>query len=274
MQRSGFYMLCIHYQTHTISDMTADQYLQTILAREQVDVGPFSAVRGVQTTLLPIIRQWAGGCLVNLHPSGSFAKGTANRSGTDIDLFISLHQNTPHTLSEIYSNLQRYLEQYGYTPRRQNVSLNIRVNGYSVDLVPAKHQDLLGADHSLYRRRADTWTKTNVVKHVSHILNCRRTSEIRVLKLWRDQQKIDFPSFYLELTVIQALAGAGPFPSLSINVWTVFQYLRDRFPNARVLDPANSNNVISTELSDSGKMSVKAAAERALRATNWNEIVV
>ena len=28
-----------------------------------------------------------------------------------------------------------------YTPRRQNVSLNIRVNGYSVDLVPAKHQD-------------------------------------------------------------------------------------------------------------------------------------
>ena len=48
---------------------------------------------------------------------------------------------TPRTLSEIYSNLQSYLEHYGYTPRRQNVSLNIRVNGYSVDLVPAKHQD-------------------------------------------------------------------------------------------------------------------------------------
>ena len=128
-------------QMHTISDMTPDEYLQTILAREQVDTGPFHAVRGMQTTLLPIIRQWAGGYLVNLHPSGSFAKGTANRSGTDIDLFISLHQNTPHTLSEVYSNLQSYLEHYGYTPRRQNVSLNIRVNGYSVDLVPAKHQD-------------------------------------------------------------------------------------------------------------------------------------
>ena len=98
-------------------------------------------MRGVQTTLLPIIRQWAGGYLVNLHPSGSFPKGTANRSGIDIDVFISLHQNMPHTLSEIYSNLQSYLEHYGYTPRRQNVSLNIRVNGYSVDLVPAKHQD-------------------------------------------------------------------------------------------------------------------------------------
>jgi len=128
-------------QMHTISDMTPDEYLQTILAREQVDTGPFHAVRGMQTTLLPIIRRWAGDYLVNLHPSGSFAKGTANRSGTDIDLFISLHQNTPHTLSEVYSNLQSYLEHYGYTPRRQNVSLNIRVNGYSVDLVPAKHQD-------------------------------------------------------------------------------------------------------------------------------------
>ena len=102
---------------HTISDMTPDEYLQTILAREQVDTGPFHAVRGMQTTLLPIIRRWAGDYLVNLHPSGSFAKGTANRSGIDIDVFISLHQNMPHTLSEIYSNLQSYLEHYGvYAP--------------------------------------------------------------------------------------------------------------------------------------------------------------
>ena len=55
----------------------------------------------------------------------------------------------------------------GYSPRRQNVSINIRVNGYSVDLVPAKRQGAYGDDHSLYRRKADTWTKTNVTMHVN-----------------------------------------------------------------------------------------------------------
>jgi hypothetical protein len=40
--------------------MTADEYLQAILARKAVDTGLFSPVRGVQTVLQPVIQQWAG----------------------------------------------------------------------------------------------------------------------------------------------------------------------------------------------------------------------
>jgi hypothetical protein len=69
--------------------MTADQYLNGILAREAVDTGVFSPVRGVQVTLQPAIQAWAGNLLSSISPSGSFAKGTANKSGTDIDLFWS-----------------------------------------------------------------------------------------------------------------------------------------------------------------------------------------
>ena len=43
--------------------------------------------------------------MLSISPSGSFAKGTANRSGTDIDLFISLSESTPETLKEIYDSL-------------------------------------------------------------------------------------------------------------------------------------------------------------------------
>lgn len=254
--------------------MTPDEYLRAVLLREQVDTGPFSPVRGVFSTLSPIIREWAGIYFVSMNPSGSFAKGTGNRSGTDIDLFISLSHNTPATLKEIYTKLQTRLEQEGYTPRPQNVSVNIRVGGYDVDLVPAKRQNILTFDHSLYRRRADTWTKTNVASHVSHVRNKGRIAETRVLKLWRSQKGLDFPSFYLELAVIEALTTTQPFTPVAKNVWTVFQYLNTRFPNARIVDPANTNNVISDELSTSGKASVKAAADKALRANNWNEIVV
>jgi Nucleotidyltransferase domain len=251
--------------------MTADLYLQQILAREAVDTGIFSPVRGVQASLEPALRQWANNYLSDISPSGSFAKGTANRSGTDIDLFISLSSDTKETLKEIYESLFKRMQDAGYTPKRQNVSINIRVNGYDVDLVPGKRQDSYSQDHSLYRRRADTWTKTNVQTHINHVLMGGRQQETRILKLWRNQKGLDFPSFYLEMTAINALTYTL-FGSLSENVVKVLEYLRDSFSNARVVDPANTNNIISDDLTAAEKTKIKNAAEQALKS-NWNQVV-
>lgn len=252
--------------------MSADEYLQRILQREAVDTGPYSPVRNVQAQIQPVIREWAGNLLVGISPSGSFAKGTVNKKGTDIDLFISLAQNTPETLKQIYDSLWQKMTDKGYSPKRQNVSINVQINGYSVDLVPGKRQDTYSDDHSLYRRKADTWTKTNVTKHINHVKQGGRISETRIVKLWRNQKGLDFPSFYLELIVIDALS--GQYGTLSSNVWKTFHYLRDTFPNARVVDPANTNNIISDDLTVAEKGKVKAAAEQALKATDWSQIVL
>jgi hypothetical protein len=253
--------------------MTADQYLETILNREAVPTGVGSPLWGVQRTLEPMIREWANGRLLNLHASGSFMKGTANLSGTDIDLFISLSENTIESLSEIHQKLLNRLRERGYTPRPQNVSINVKALGYSVDLVPAKRQNAYGDDHSLYRRKADSWTKTNVLTHIQHVAASGRAREIRIIKLWRDQRSLDFPSFYLELTVLAALAAQPSWISLSQNVQTVFEYLQDSFPNARVMDPANTNNVISDDLTQGEKHKISAAAKAAREAPYWENIV-
>jgi tRNA nucleotidyltransferase (CCA-adding enzyme) len=96
--------------------VTADSYLQAILKREVVDTGIFSPVRNVQTQILPAITEWASDRLVDVSPSGSFAKGTANKSGTDIDLFISLSEDTTETLKEIYEKLFTWLTKKGTAP--------------------------------------------------------------------------------------------------------------------------------------------------------------
>ena len=251
--------------------MSADTYLAKILAREAVDTSATSPVLAVRQQLDPIIRAWAGTHLSSISPSGSFAKGTANRSGTDVDLFISLESTTPQTLKEIYDSLHQKMHVSGYTPRKQNVSINVRVGLYDVDLVPAKRQDAYSEDHSLYRRRADTWTKTNVSKHIAHVRGAGRLSETRVLKLWRNQKNLDLPSFYLELTTINALSGA--YGTLSQNVWKVFQYLKDSFQDARVVDPANTNNIISEDLTEAERGKIKSAAITALSASDWTQIV-
>ena len=54
----------------------------------------------------------------------------ANRSGTDLDLFLSLSQDTPETLSDIHRLLAKTLTDSGYTLRPQNVSIGIRVGNF------------------------------------------------------------------------------------------------------------------------------------------------
>ena len=121
-----------------------------------------------------------------------------------------------------------------------------RFRGCSTVLRPIPHQ--LAALLWLYRRCADTWTKTNIVAHISHVIAAGWIPETRILKLWRNQKGLDFPSFYLELAVIRALAPGLYKSGLANDVWKVFQFLAGDFPSARIQDPANTNNVISDDL--------------------------
>ena len=123
--------------------MSEQDYLNSILARELVGTGLASPALLVPGTMEPVLRQWAGRFLLDVSPSGSYAKGTANRSGTDLDLFISLSPDTPESLADVHKTLVVALKAAGYQPRLQNVSIGIIVFGHSVDLVPGKRQNWL-----------------------------------------------------------------------------------------------------------------------------------
>lgn len=248
-----------------------DHYLFSILGRENVDTSIFSPAYRVQQILSPALATWGHRYLLNVTPSGSFAKGTANRSGTDLDLFISVSPDTPNTLAEIYDRLSNQVRARGYSPTRQNVSIGINAGGLKVDLVPGRAQSWYSSDHSLYHRKTGTWRKTNVAEHVRLVQSSGRQAEIRLIKLWRDQHRLEFPSFYLELAVIEALKFRWAI-SISSCILGVLDYLSSDFQNARFIDPANSNNVISDELSAAEKGRIRQAAAASIAQT-WNRIV-
>ena len=251
----------------------ADAHLRAVLRREQVDAGIRAPVRRVDAALSPLICRWAGSSLVRVHPSGSFAKGTANRSGTDIDLFICLREDTEAPLKAIYDSLHSALTAAGLTVRRQNVSLNVKVLGFSVDLVPGKRQNRLTLDHSLYCRRRDTWLKTNVLKHVDWIHSTGRQDEMRLMKLWRDQHQLDWPSFYVELATARALSELLQPGTPSSNLRRALVFVRDEIERARFVDPANGNNTVSDTLTGEEKRAVARAAAASLNETDIRRIV-
>lgn len=252
--------------------MEAAQYVSSIISKYSISGEPTCDLLASVGEVCDAIRRWSGVYLVGIQYSGSRAKGTAIRGVADVDLFISLKPETPGSLAEIYNSLLGLSSLRPHSPRRQNVSVGINHNGYCIDLVPARKQRDNSADHSLYRSKAGTWTQTNVAKHIALINQSGRLDEIRALKIWRELHGLDFPSFFLELTVITALRGK-PIGAVASNFLTVLEYLRDSFVAAVVIDPANSNNRISDELSQSEKQSIAQEASSSLAKKYWKEIL-
>lgn len=251
--------------------MTGDEYLSNVLQKYYTATGTSSPGYQAGNSIYPEIKSWGTTALLAVYYSGSYAKGTAIKGSTDMDLFISLSPDTQGTLQEIYNSLFKRLSSNGYNPRKQNVSIGLTINDMSVDLIPAKKRESDNY-HSIWSNRNNSWTQTNIHEHIELVKASGRINEIKLAKIWRKLHSLDLPSFYLELTVIDALYNKR-HNNLADNFQTVLAYLRDRFQIARVEDPSNSNNVVSNDLSDSGKLIIAKAAENSLNKQYWTEIV-
>jgi hypothetical protein len=249
--------------------MSGDQYVQAVLRRYAVNsVAAKNAAEGVA----PAVRAWAGAQLSSLCYSGSFAKGTANNLSTDVDLFISLKADTRGTLKQIYDSLYTRATEQGWSPVCRNVSIGASYGGVKLDLVPGKIQTGYQNYHSLYKRKVDGWTQTNVKLHIDTVSQSGRVNEIRAVKIWRDLHGLPFPSFFLELVVMEALKGKST-SNLAQNVLTALRYIDAFLPTIRILDPANTNNLISDDMTQAEKTSVAARARASAAMRYWKDII-
>ena len=249
--------------------MSSDQFLRNILSRYVVNA---SGAMAAGKIIYPDLEQWGNNYLVSTDFSGSLAKGTANSIGTDADIFLSLSSTTPGTLADMYGTLYNAVTSAGYTARKQNVSIGVKVNGYSIDLVPGRRQSQYGNDHSLYRNKAGSWTQTNIATHIDYVKNSGRVDEIRVLKIWRELHGLTFPSFFLEMATINALHYAR-HGSLADNVWSALEHFRTNIKTVSYIDPANTNNIVSDDCTQIEKSAIAIKAAESLSKPNWSQIV-
>lgn len=201
--------------------MTGDEYLVGILQKYAVNtVGAEAAGQ----TIYPVLQKWGGSYLNSAEFSGSLAKGTGVSIG-DADIFLSLSSSMPGTLADMYLTLYNAVTAAGYTARKQNVSIGVKVNGYSIDLVPGRRQSQYGNDHSLYLSKAKTWTQTNVAKHIAHVQSSGRIDAIRVVKVWRQLQGLEFASFFLgwQSSTPWPMLGLATSRQTSLRFWTTFE---------------------------------------------------
>lgn len=252
--------------------MTPDEYVESVLQKYSVPRGPSSAAESFGAAVAAPLRAWAGTQLNAIQYSGSYAKETGVHGVSDVDVFVSLKSDTNGSLREIYEKLAALAEEQRWSPRLQNVSVGVTVNGTKGDLVPGRVQEGFQNYHSLYLRKRDSWTQTNVALHVSTIRESGRVKELRAIKIWRMLNGLEFPSLYLELFTIDALAGRSR-TTLADNVLHALKGLEESLADTRIVDPANTNNILSDDLSLVEKNRVASRAGQSRRERHWERII-
>jgi len=252
--------------------MTPDDYMLLTVSRHSPPTGLQSPVHEVRAQLQRPIKSWAKRYLLDIRFSGSYAKCTRVIGCTDADLLISLGPRTPGTMKQIYKNFFAYLAVKNYGPRQQNISIGITYSGLKIDLIPAKKHWGSTNNLSLFEVERQREIQTNIDTHISLVRQSHRLDEIKATKIWHNLRHLRFPSFYLELTVLNALRSSEENQPAA-NILTVLEYLRDKFISSRVSDPANSNNIISDDLMLHERMAISRAAADSLKESDWGKII-
>ena len=255
--------------------MSGSDYLQNILIRkaccsETERLNQYNLVKG---RLMPIINQWSNGYLEEVFQSGSSAKGTAIKGKSDVDVFISIKSSCDVTLQKIYETLGEAVRQAGYNIRHQNVSIGLKVGNIDVDLVPGKKDPGNTNYHKLYVSKKQSWMQTNVKLQIQNIKNSHRAKFIQLTKIRRDCHRLDFPSMNIELIVLEALRGYSYDTSLTDGFLQVLRYIEDKILDSYLIDPGNSGNIISDDMTFQDKLAVQQKARNSLSQQYWSSVV-
>ena len=84
--------------------------------------------------------------------------------------------------------------------------------------------------------------------------------------------RFDFPSLYLELFTIQALSGRSQ-SALAENVLHALCTIGSSLTSTRIEDPANTNNVLSDDLTRQEKERIASLATQSTREQYWESII-
>ena len=250
--------------------MKNENYLKDLLERYRLEKIALKDERLVE--IRRIVRSWAGNRMNKMLLTGSNEKETAIKGETNGDLLISFKAGSTIPLPGLVDSLECEMIKHGFKAHKHTSSISVEVNGLEIGLMPGIFQRGTLNYHEILLSSKRELKKTNINLHVNNVLDSKRQQEIRLLKIWRNCQQLEFPSLYLELIVIKALRNMGQ-EDLVQNFISILEFLRDRIVDETVIDPANSDSRISDQLTPLEKEYIRERAKASLEAKSIEEVV-
>lgn len=254
--------------------ITAEQYAASIVEKYHVVPDTGSLPHRAADDVIPVLKEWGKQYLLGITLSGAYVKNTAVSLSSHVDVLIEVSPVPGMEMKKIFWNLFEHLTDRGLRPHTRNVSIQVQRNGLSVDLIPA-YRDRESSGSVLFNKKSGAAVHTDIARHIHLVSNSGRQQEICALKIWRERNSLDFPSLYLELTVLRALE-TERFGQIADNVLSVMRYLSNKFERIIVRDPGNQDNIVSGDLNEAGKKAIVGAARTAVNAIdddNWKKVL-
>jgi hypothetical protein len=252
--------------------MSNDTYLRGLLDQQDLTMDEEAALRGLRDTIEGQLRSGLNK-IERVYYAGSFGKNTMIRELYDLDLVVYWANDCGFTLQDIYNAVGNELKKNWNVVRSKTVAWELPFDGgFHIDVVPGRALNATFKYANLYRTDTTTSLQTSIKVHIDTIRNSGRRDAIRLMKLWRQRKGIPFKkSLALELITIDGCSGVAT-DNLEKQLLTAFCYISEHILTSRSVDPANTNNVISDEISYSDKLAIQAAAKAAIDARYWREV--
>jgi len=251
-------------------------YIEQINKKYQLPVGiDIMTKEKIFDSIKQHLKSWAyrnSYILTDVKLSGSRVKGTALSLTPDMDIFVYLAPSNTDSIRNIYNSLYVYFSTRCSSFRRKNISIGMTFEGMNIDLIPGQKYGQIEGDHSIYKSKQETWTQTNIEKHIRIVKTSKFIPEIVAAKIWRQRHNLMFPSIFLELLTIQALKNKGT-TDRDKNFMSLLTYLKDNVQTVRIVDPANPDNVISEDYTSKEKRKIADVAKESLNKKFFKEIL-
>ena len=209
-----------------------------------------------------------GGWSPRFYYGGSYAKKTMIAAQFDLDVVVYFPAGTADGPRALYEAVERRLRGAGHAVLRHNVALRLQYTpGWHIDVVPGRALDESYEYANLWASEREATRQTSLKAHIAMARDGDR-DVIRLLKLWRCRNAAPVGSFVLELAAERG-RGTGTLAERFTRVLRVLA----RLPEVRLVDPANSANVVTDDLEWARKAAIAEAAEQALGAGSWDRVV-
>lgn len=252
--------------------MTNQEYLQSLLTGQDLGDSELKTLRDLRDQIETQLREGLQK-VERVYYAGSFGKKTMIRETYDLDIVIYWANDCGFTLQAIYDGVGQVLQKHWKCVNKKTVAWEVPFQGgFHIDVVPGRAIDASFNYANLYRTDTGQSFQTSIKTHINTIRNSGRRDAIRLMKLWRKRQNVPLKkTLALELITIDGCSGT-PTADLEKQLLATFRYVRDNILTARLVDPANTNNVLSDEISYSDKLLIQAAAKAAVDAQYWSNV--
>ncbi|HEV7449565.1 MAG TPA: nucleotidyltransferase [Candidatus Paceibacterota bacterium] len=249
--------------------MTPQKYLEELLASQDLSPRQVLDLESHKDEVTKFLQAQFGSA-PKIKYAGSWVKGTMISDRYDLDIVCYFLHTDSRSLKEIREDVAKRLSAKYLTRQKSSAERILDLKGvaapgdFHIDVVPGRFIE--GSDdvflHVQYGDKERMLT--NLKTHIDHIVGSGCVPLIRLTKLWAHRNRVEIKTFVLELFVIDALTGSRNKGNLKEGFLEVLKAFRDDFATTQLIDPANTNNIVSQLMEPAEKSAIAQAADKTL----------